>query len=315
MFNIGMIQKEGWQIVVLKDKVSGMQVEVVPSAGAILNAYILPSGFNVIDGYSGLKDFHLRVHKGFRSAKLSPFVCRLNKSKYTWQGKEYRIEKFELNGSAIHGILYDAPFAVTKQVANEEYASVTLAYVYAGQQQGYPFPYVCGITYTLRKDGELCIHTRITNTNHNSKAIPVCDGWHPYFRLGGKVDEWTLTISSDQMMEYNEELIPTGRYVRNGRYLNGRKLGMDQLDNGFLLREGVSPYCILENMRIRIEFLAQKHYPYLQLYIPDQRDSIAIENLSAAPDAFNNGMGLTSLTAGDHIDYETVIRLTEKEVK
>jgi aldose 1-epimerase len=36
----------------------------------------------------------------------------------------------------------------------------------------------------------------------------------------------------------------------------------------------------------------------LQLYIPPSRRSIAIETLSGAPDAFNNGIGLILLDPG-----------------
>jgi aldose 1-epimerase len=36
----------------------------------------------------------------------------------------------------------------------------------------------------------------------------------------------------------------------------------------------------------------------LQIYTPATRDSIAVENLSGAPDCFNNGMGLLLLQPG-----------------
>jgi aldose 1-epimerase len=36
-------------------------------------------------------------------------------------------------------------------------------------------------------------------------------------------------------------------------------------------------------------------YPVLQVYIPAHRKSIAIENLSGAPDNFNNGIHLVML--------------------
>jgi aldose 1-epimerase len=35
------------------------------------------------------------------------------------------------------------------------------------------------------------------------------------------------------------------------------------------------------------------------LYIPGDRKSIAIENLSSAPDSFNNRMGLVTLDPGE----------------
>jgi aldose 1-epimerase len=123
------------------------------------------------------------------------------------------------------------------------------------------------------------------------------------------VDDWWLELASDQMLEYDTGLIPTGRYITNAAFYPGKKIGQMNLDNGFLLQDNISPLCVLKNERISVEFIAVKNYPYLQLYIPGSRDSIAIENLSAAPDAFNNGMGLTILEPGEKIDFETVIKI------
>jgi aldose 1-epimerase len=136
------------------------------------------------------------------------------------------------------------------------------------------------------------------------------DGWHPYFRLGGKVDGWQLQVASDQMMEYDADLIPTGRYVQNDVFASSRPIGDMKLDNGFLLREGLSPLCTLHNPAngLKLQFLSQQQYPFLQLYIPDNRESIAIENLSGAPDAFNNGIGLTVLEPGQKMDLSVVMR-------
>ncbi|MGL6269156.1 MAG: hypothetical protein ACRC2O_14590, partial [Chitinophagaceae bacterium] len=60
-----------------------------------------------------------------------------------------------------------------------------------------------------------------------------------------------------------------------------------------------------------IEFHPDKSYPYLQLYTPPHRNSIAIENLSAAPDAFNNGMGLVTLEPDHTRTFSTRYKITK----
>ena len=40
-------------------------------------------------------------------------------------------------------------------------------------------------------------------------------------------------------------------------------------------------------------------YRYLQVYTPPGRESIAIEPMTCAPNAFNNGMGLIRLDPGE----------------
>ena len=64
-----------------------------------------------------------------------------------------------------------------------------------------------------------------------------------------------------------------------------------------------------ESVGLTIHFYPEKSYPILQVYTPPHRRSIAIENLSAAPDAFNNDIGLIHLQAGESYDFRTMIRV------
>jgi aldose 1-epimerase len=59
-----------------------------------------------------------------------------------------------------------------------------------------------------------------------------------------------------------------------------------------------------------VEIRPESSYPYLQLYTPPHRESIAIENLSAAPDAFNNGMGLINLEPGASATFKTAYTIS-----
>jgi aldose 1-epimerase len=79
------------------------------------------------------------------------------------------------------------------------------------------------------------------------------------------------------------------------------------LDNCFLVNDNDKPACILTNTKTGLRLIINpgKSYPYLQVYTPDHRNSIAIENLSAVPDAFNNKIGLTILNAGESVSFET----------
>jgi aldose 1-epimerase len=52
----------------------------------------------------------------------------------------------------------------------------------------------------------------------------------------------------------------------------------------------------------------------LQIFTPDSRQSIAIENLSGAPDCFNNGMGLVLLAPNSSKTFSVIyqVRINEK---
>jgi aldose 1-epimerase len=137
--------------------------------------------------------------------------------------------------------------------------------------------------------------------NTGTHPLPLADGWHPYFTLEGKTDDWELHFTADHMLEFNDKLIPTGNLLPNRNFKKPKKIGDTFLDNCFLLNppDG-GPCCTLRNPGNGLQLLvfSEKHYPYLQLYTPPHRNSMAIENLSAAPDCFNNGIGLIMLEPG-----------------
>lgn len=312
-FSIAKKLQDGWQKVELQDDGIESCVSIIPMAGAILNSWkIANSGglVDIIEGYSGREDFERNVHKGFKSAKLSPFVCRLKNGRFKWEGRELTLQKFMLNNESIHGILYDEPFNITSISQDNDHCSVELEYDYTGSLAGFPFPYRITVRYTLLADNVLVISSQVSNLANG--PMPIADGWHPYFKIGGKADDWWLQVSTDQMLEYDDALLPTGRQVFDDQFLDGKKIGPMKLDNGFMLKEKTSPLCVLKNPEnnISVEFISQRNYPYLQLYIPDHRESIAIENLSSAPDAFNNGMGLLNLSPGEDVTFEVVIKVT-----
>jgi aldose 1-epimerase len=85
------------------------------------------------------------------------------------------------------------------------------------------------------------------------------------------------------------------------------------LDNCFVLKkEEKGAACEVFNPAngIKLSFFPDSAYPYLQIYTPPERRSIAIENLSGAPDCFNNRMGLLLLQPGHSQTFTIEYRLS-----
>lgn len=311
---INTFQEAGFDIIALTDEQSGTQVEIVPAHGALLHAFkVQRQGqlINLIDSYSSLEDLRENLHNSFKSVKLSPFACRIKDAAYEWEGNAYSIEKTIAPGNAIHGLLYDAKFMVTEQRASNGEATVTLSYSFKAEDTGYPFSYDCHATYTLRPGNELQVTTKVVNQSDTS--IPVMDGWHPYFTTGTPVDELVLAFTAKEIVEFDAKLIPTGKTLPYTEFNAGKKLAGVELDNSFVLdfthpQPLASLFDPVKN--IRVEFFPGKHYPILQVYIPPHRNSIAVENLSGAPNAFNNGIGLVTLAAGENRVFDTTIKIT-----
>ena len=148
--------------------------------------------------------------------------------------------------------------------------------------------------------------------NKDENKIPVQDGWHPYFKLDAKIDELELQFHSKEMVEFYEELIPTGDLTPYTEFNTPKKLGNTFLDNCFTLdRSKEQPMCLLRNTEknIQVEIHPDESYPYLQLYIPPHRNSIAIENISGMPDGFNNG-SFKILLPGESSIFTTSYKIT-----
>ena len=65
--------------------------------GGLLNQFSIPVDgqlVNVIDGFSSVDDAVHNITNGFKSARLSPFTCRLNKGEYHFDQQLYKVEKF-----------------------------------------------------------------------------------------------------------------------------------------------------------------------------------------------------------------------------
>ncbi len=307
--------ENGFNKIILKDNNAQTSVEVIPSCGAILHAFTVLHNdrfINVIEQYTSAEDFAKNVEaKGFKSCKLSPFACRLKNATYHFSEKEYRVDKFLMGESAIHGLLYNSVFTIKEQEVNDEKASVTMAFEYKGTEAGYPFYYDCNVTYTLGKENTLNISTEIINRDKG--LIPMQDGWHPYFTFGGKINELQLEFQSKEKIIFDDTLVPTGEKEPYQQFGSIQKIGDTFLDNCFSLNFAeCQPLCVLRDpvQQLQLEIYPDKSYPFLQIYTPPHRNSIAIENLSAVPDAFNNGIGLITLAPQTKALFTTSYKIT-----
>jgi aldose 1-epimerase len=227
----------------------------------------------------------------------------MKEGKYSFNLNIYKVEKFYLEPHAIHGLIYDLPYNIIATEVDNNFAQVTLKGNYDGFDKGYPFPFSITIIWKLEKNNSISVTTEIEN--NYEYPILYADGWHPYFTLGGTIDSCTLMFDSTTMIEFDETLIPTKNKIDDFRFINGQYLANIELDNCFELNGAKHPICILKNNALQLTISPDATYPFLQIYTPPHRKSIAIENLSSAPDAFNNKMGLLLLEPNKKYSFTT----------
>ena len=130
-FTITRERDEDLDLVQITDLSSGIQVRILPASGALLHEFSIPLGnrrIQVIDNYKNQADLHKNLSSSFKSAKLSPFVCRISGGKYSFEENAFEFRSKFNDGSSIHGILSDKPFHILEKNIGEMLASVLTAY-------------------------------------------------------------------------------------------------------------------------------------------------------------------------------------------
>lgn len=302
-FSIRNSNEHDLDLVNIIDDTTGAVVSLLPSHGATLQGFTVRHPkeglLNVIDSYKSAAEVKKGLSTTFKGTKLSPFPCRIPGGVYRFNNHEYRLKRLFADGTAIHGLLYNKPFTLMEASGDNNHGSVVLECIYRREDPGYPFYYACSTRYILHPGNDLEVVTTVTNLD--DETIPIADGWHPYFTLGGCTDHWQLMFHAEAIVEFDDRLVPTGRLRQYDKFESLEPIGDTFLDNCFTLKPDiVSAACQLYNPAngLRISFFPDAGYPYLQIYTPATRDSIAVENLSGAPDCFNNKMGLLLLQPG-----------------
>jgi aldose 1-epimerase len=298
-FSVTRITQNGFSLVKLQDNATNTIITILPEYGALLHSFEIPvngNHLNIIDNYSSREDLEQDLAISYKSSKLSPFVGRLRNGKYTLEEEDFEFSTKFTDGNTIHGLLYNKQFKITDQFADDQQANVTLKYHFRREDPGYPYDYICEVRYTLLPQRILQVETVLLNLD--TVTIPLADGWHPYFKLGGNIDGYEFQVSAETLVELDEGLIPTGKLINDPAFSIPSRVGNRHLDNCLVIKPvDQRPCAVLYNPGngVYVSIFTNSKYPYLQLYTPPHRKSIAIENLSAPPDCFNNGIGLQLL--------------------
>lgn len=308
-FDIIIIPTELGNSIQLIDLDTKTAIEIL-SKGAILNRWTIAfedEKIDLIQGNDPSMPWHHFEENGFRGAKMNPFAGRLEAGTYEWGGEKYTIEKFYLGKNALHGIQYDANYKIQSTNSSDLHASIILEHTYEGTDPGFPFPYKLTIEWQLEKNNQLSVATTLTNLHKAS--IPMMDGWHPYFQLDSSVEHCTLTFNASYEVEFDASLLPNGQVKEVNQFEKGFLIENQHLDHCFKLHP-VENEIQLASSKLVLLIRPMKNYPFVQLYTPADRKSIAIENLSGVPNCFNNKMGLQILEPQQTISY-----LTQFQVK
>ncbi|MBC7591770.1 MAG: aldose 1-epimerase family protein [Salinibacterium sp.] len=236
---------------------------------------------------------------------LMPWPNRIEDGRWLLDGATLQLDLTEADKhNAIHGLLRNTAY---RQLERTE-SSVTLgATVFP--QHGYPFHLATSVTYEL-VDGGL----DVSHSVHNLSAAraPVAVGTHPFLRIGDvSTAELELTVHASTYFEVDARLNPiaerpvehTGYDLREPRLVG--TLMLDTAFGGVETVDGVSAVLRAPDGR-EVRLLQDSSHPYVQVFTTPifPKDgglgtAIAIEPMTAPPNAFNTGQSLHWVQPGE----------------
>lgn len=301
----------------LRNQETGEYGSILPGYGAIIHrlGLMADSGqvVELIDGYETSEQLTAEGSRSYKGSLLFPFPNRIKDGTYLHGGQTYQLPLNEPSlGHAIHGLLFNAELEVVAQGASETGAFLILEYEADGTARGYPFKYVLNVDVRLNDEEFTC---KIFVQNQEDQPIPIGGGYHPYFKLGGRIDDLLLKMPIQSQLESDERLIPNGREVKPEKYVEFTRLEGEKLNDTYRVKQGDKRAVTqLYDPRQQLELTVWQqtgvgHYNFLQVFTPVSRESIAIEPMTCAPDAFNNGHGLVLLQPDESFEATFGVRL------
>lgn len=298
---------------VLSNLETGEYLCVLPAFGGVVTQLVLRKNHQrhqLI--YAPATHHQMEQNHHYESALMYPFPSRIPGGVYTFEGKTYQLPANETaRGNAMHGFVHPKVFVVENEHVSDDAATLTVAYVYSGNYDGYPFPFELRVRYQLSAAGFAMTHAA---TNTAASAAPAAFGWHPYFRIDNTpTDAMQIEIPSDTVVLFDESMIPTGQgaFDRQGAF----DLRDVVLDNCFVLKPASGTLetklsAPRHDLTVRIaQETGTGKFNFLVVYTPPSRTSVAVEPITANVNAFNSGDGLVVLQPGETLSGVLTVAL------
>lgn len=235
---------------------------------------------------------------------LAPWPNRVADGLWHLDGEPQQLDITEpARHNALHGLLRYTGYRV---IEREEHAITLGATVFP--QHGYPFHLETSVRYEL-VDGGLDVTHEVRNLS--AAAAPVAFGTHPFFTIGDvPTEELVLTLHASTRFDVDDRLNPIAEVpvegpefdLRSGRPV--AELHLDTAFGGVETVDGVSATLRAPDGR-EVQLLQDENHPFVQVFTTREFPkkggkglAVAIEPMTAPPDAFNSGIGLRWVEPG-----------------
>lgn len=253
---------------------------------------------------------------------LAPWPNRVRDARWRLDGQPQQLDITEPpRNNAIHGLLRNTGYRLLAQTPS----SVTLGALIV-PQHGWPFLLDTSVHYDLEPDGLTVTHGV---QNLSTRRAPWAVGAHPYFRVGDvPVEQLTVTLTAAVRLELDERSNPAAEHpvdapgaggpgdLRAGRLLAG--LNLDSPFGRLANHDGRADVAWLTAPDGSATTLwADAAFGWIQAYTPAAFPrpagpglAVALEPMTAPPDALNSGTDLIWLEPGESWSASWGVRYT-----
>ena len=261
---------------------TGMQLTVL-NYGATITALKVPLHdqklVDVVLGFNSPEDYMNSFKYGnapYFGAVVGRFAGRIRNGCFILNGKHIQLNqnkgKHHIHGG--HEGLSQKLWKLKTKIEGDE-PSLSFVIDSPSEQEYYPGQLLVEVTYTLTTQNELKVEYKANATEDTLLNLTQ----HTYFNLDGHdadVTHQKLKINSEQVLETDEDTIPTGEIIE----LKGHRLDFSeykavpsQIDDAFILKGQKNLVAQLYSPHHNLEMQVRTNQPSMQVYVGGEVDS------------------------------------------
>ncbi|GAA2072092.1 aldose 1-epimerase family protein [Pseudolysinimonas kribbensis] len=236
---------------------------------------------------------------------LAPWPNRVRDGRWTHDGVVQQLAITEpAYGNASHGLLRNTAYRVVERTASTLELGALIV-----PQPGWPFTLETRVTYRLDDDGVTVTHRAV---NGSDASAPWAVGAHPYLRSGAHpVEQLELAVAATAWLDKDERLNALGIHPIDAEHDLHRPTALAGIDantayTGLANGDATGPIAELRAPDGgRTVLWADPAFGWLQVYTPRDHPrpdgtglAVALEPMTAPPDALNSRLGLAHLAPG-----------------
>lgn len=212
-------------------------------------------------------------HKLFLGSSIGRYAGRISGSKLKIEEIQYQIHNEK--GVHLHGGKegFDKQFWNIEKIAKGKNPSITLSYFSKHLEENYPGNLTVRVTYQLLETNSLKITYKATTDR--TTVLNLTN--HSYFNLNGKgsILDHELFIASDQYLEVDDQLIPTGEVVESintpfdrTNFSTIKRSDFGGFDDVFILKKKIRKAAVLSSSLTGITMKVFTKQPAIVIYTP-----------------------------------------------